>query len=50
MEPGLSSPATFRHRRGAAVRPTDPDSNAEQSAARQGSYLNRFHSAAALDL
>jgi len=23
MEPGLSSPATFRYRRGAAVRPTD---------------------------
>ena len=36
MEPGLSSPAAFRHWRGAAVRPTDGDSNGIARPPRQG--------------
>src|SRR6185437_11469504 len=36
MEPGLSSPAAFRHWRGAAVRPTDRDSHAATGRRRQG--------------
>ena len=35
VEPGLSSPAAFRHWRGAAVRPTDTDSLAGTRSARQ---------------
>jgi hypothetical protein len=35
MEPGLSSPAVFRHWRGAAVRPTDNDRNGVRRALRQ---------------
>ena len=37
MEPGLSSPATFRHWRGAAVRPTDSDRNGGLAGIRQAS-------------
>jgi len=36
MEPGLSSPAAFRHWRGTAVRPTDADSNGVAGLLRQG--------------
>ena len=36
MEPGLSSPAAFRHWREAAVRPTDADSNGVAWLLRQG--------------
>jgi len=36
MEPGLSSPATFRHRRGAAVRPTDAIKNEDAERCGQG--------------
>ena len=36
MEPGLSSPAAFRHWRGAAVRPTDADRNGDSARVRQG--------------
>ena len=35
MEPGLSSPAAFRHWRGAAVRPTDGNSNGVAGPPRQ---------------
>ena len=36
MEPGLSSPAAFRHWRGAAVRPTDNKRNGDCARWRQG--------------
>ena len=39
MEPGLSSPVAFRHWRGAAVRPTDADSNGVTWPPRQGRRL-----------
>ena len=36
VEPGLSSPAAFRHWRGAAVQPTDVDRNGDMRGSRQG--------------
>jgi hypothetical protein len=36
LEPGLSSPAAFRHWRGAAVRPTDADRDGARRLRRQG--------------
>ena len=42
MEPGLSSPAAFRHWRGAAVRPTDGDTNGDCASGRQGSSGGRL--------
>src|SRR6185436_7706221 len=36
VEPGLSSPAAFRHWRGAAVQPTDVDRNGDMRGLRQG--------------
>ena len=36
LEPGLSSPAAFRHWRGAAVQPTDVDRNGDMRGSRQG--------------
>ena len=45
MEPGLSSPAAFRHWRGAAVRPTDGDSNGVARPPRQGRRANSVKTA-----
>ena len=42
MEPGLSSPAAFRHWRGAAVRPTDADRDGVARARRQGASKVMF--------
>ena len=43
MEPGLSSPAAFRHWRGAAVRPTDGDSNGVAGPPRQDRPTKSVH-------
>ncbi len=42
MEPGLSSPATFRHWLGAAVRPTDEHRNGDRGLVRQGQSGDRL--------
>ena len=42
VEPGLSSPAAFRHWRGAAVRPTDETRNGDTGATRQASLAGRL--------
>ena len=42
VEPGLSSPAAFRHWRGAAVRPTDPDRNGDNGQRRQDVFAVRL--------
>ena len=42
VEPGLSSPAAFRHWRGAAVRPTDVDRNGDMRVLRQGLSHDRL--------
>src|SRR4029453_2772313 len=42
VEPGLSSPAAFRHWRGAAVRPTDETRNGDARPSRQACFGSRL--------